>query len=235
MYRLSEHIYVLPYDADTDRPNLIYVKGEKSTLLYDAGCGPKTVKLLKEGLEQHGLPMPEIIALSHYHWDHSFASGYLQGQYISSAFTAEKMQEMIDLHAESIEDFIDDDHCMPQFCREHMHMEYADVSEIRLRVPEVLQTPHTVIDLGGVHAELLEVISPHCEGQIILYVPEDRAVFLADAFSALIYGHDFIDDKEKRKEFYRALDALDYETAVMGHFDPLNREAFLEEAMERLK
>ena len=44
--RLTEHIWVMPFEEERDRPNLCYVKGNRLSLAVDAGHSAAHVKAL---------------------------------------------------------------------------------------------------------------------------------------------------------------------------------------------
>ena len=74
--KVTDHIYIRKYQHYTDRPNIGYIRGERAALLFDAGNSGANVQLLKEELREAGLSMPDFVALSHWHWDHSFGAPY---------------------------------------------------------------------------------------------------------------------------------------------------------------
>lgn len=234
MYKLTQHIWILPFDADTDRPNLGYIKSSAGATLFDAGCGPKNAKLLKDQLAANNLPMPEDIVISHFHWDHCFATGYIDGNLIAGQYTADKIEEMKALNATSLEDFIDEEKFMPRFCRDHLPLEYSDISQVKLRSIDTVMGQTARLDMGDVHIQLLKVTSPHCDGQVVAYVEEDRVLFVGDSYSACITGYDFVDNIEKRKLYYDAIKQFDFDYIVLSHFDIMSKTSFWKEAMAKL-
>ena len=47
--KISEHVWILPFDSPKDRPNLGYIKGEASSLAVDAGHSSSHVQDFYEG------------------------------------------------------------------------------------------------------------------------------------------------------------------------------------------
>ena len=90
--RLTEHIYVYPCDGYTDRPNIGLVVGTKYTLLYDTGNSKVHVDLMKEALIKQGLPMPDFVVASHWHWDHSFGAAFWNVPVIAGRETNEQLK-----------------------------------------------------------------------------------------------------------------------------------------------
>ena len=52
--RLSERIWVYPYEEKRDRPNLSYIRGDKWSLAVDAGHSADHVTEFYEALKEEG-------------------------------------------------------------------------------------------------------------------------------------------------------------------------------------
>lgn len=74
--KASEHISIYLAEHYTDRPNIGIISGEKQTLLFDAGNSEEHVKKIRSELSEKGLPFPDFVLLSHWHWDHSFGAKF---------------------------------------------------------------------------------------------------------------------------------------------------------------
>lgn len=70
--QFSQRIYYTPYQHETDRPNLGYVRGNRLALMFDGGASPKHVAEYESERDRESLPRPGMAVLSHWHWDHSF-------------------------------------------------------------------------------------------------------------------------------------------------------------------
>ena len=77
--RLTEHIWYMPFEAERDRPNLGYVKGDHWSLAIDAGHSAAHVREFYKLLEKEGLPLPGLTVLTHWHWDHTFGMHAVKG------------------------------------------------------------------------------------------------------------------------------------------------------------
>ena len=53
-------------------PVIGYVKGNKYSLAVDAGNSICHVEKLYSAIRNLGLKQPEYIAITHWHWDHTF-------------------------------------------------------------------------------------------------------------------------------------------------------------------
>ena len=77
--RLTERVWVYPYEEERDRPNLSYIKGDRWSLAVDAGHSDDHVREFYRALEEEGLPLPELTVLTHWHWDHTFGMHAVHG------------------------------------------------------------------------------------------------------------------------------------------------------------
>ena len=58
--RLTERVWVLPFEEERDRPNLSYIRGDRWSLAVDAGHSAEHTALFYRALEAAGLPLADI-------------------------------------------------------------------------------------------------------------------------------------------------------------------------------
>lgn len=234
LYQLSKHIYILPFNPVTDRPNLGYIKGSEKVMMFDVGCGPKTTAWMRHQLKENNLPFPEAFIISHFHWDHSFAAGYVEEPIYMSQYTNDLMIEMKEQNFKKIDDLICDRY-MPLFCKEHLHLEYANACELKLRGADVILPKQYSFDLGDITIELYEIENSHCPGAFVALIPQDKVLFIGDSNSGKVVGMDFIDNYDLLKHFYNEICKLDFDTIVLSHFNPYTRAEYCVMVEEKLK
>src|SRR5262245_39039266 len=71
---LTPHVDWFTPDDRTDRPALGAIHGTAGTLLVEGGASVAHLGAFVAELEAHGRPPVVAIALTHWHWDHSFGS-----------------------------------------------------------------------------------------------------------------------------------------------------------------
>lgn len=242
-YQVTPHIFIRQFQHYTDRPNIGCIRGSNYTLLFDAGNSGSHVALLKQELQDAGLPLPDFVALSHWHWDHSFGAAFWDVPVIAVKETHTQLEKMMSWHwddtamarrVETGEDIA--------FCSEMIKREYPDRSAIRVVGADLVFDNSLTLDLGGVTCHLIHVKGPHSPDSVVCYVPEDRFLFLGDSNCKYLYGlpwHFDIDheedfgpttdalpyDREKVKVYRNLLDTLDFTRCVTGHADPETRES----------
>lgn len=250
--KITEHIHMRTCQHYTDRPNIGYIRGERAALLYDAGNSEANVDMLKEELKAAGQPMPDYLALSHWHWDHSYGAAFWGCPIIAGRETDEWLRRMsrwtwddeaMAKRVETGEDIT--------FCCDMIKREYPDRSKIKIVAADVTFDGRLTIDLGGVTAELIHCKGPHSSDSVLCYVPEDRFLFLGDSNCKDLYGLSWecdIEvegsfsaatealryDPEKVQDYLTLLDALDFTHCVSGHSDIKTREHQLASLREGL-
>ena len=91
--RLTERVWVYPYEEERDRPNLSYIKGDRWSLAVDAGHSDDHVREFYRALEKEGLPLPALTVLTHWHWDHTFGMHAVNGKTIARFETNRELLE----------------------------------------------------------------------------------------------------------------------------------------------
>lgn len=218
--KITEHIYVYPYDGYTDRPNIGLIIGNKYTLLYEAGNSETHVRLLQDKLRKQDLPFPDICCLSHWHWDHSFGSAFWNIPILAGRETNEQLkvvqqwkwddQSMADRIANG-DDIV--------FCNEMIKREYQDRGKIKVATADIIFDGRMTIDLGGeVTAELIHCKGPHSSDSVLCYVPSEQFLFLGDSNCKDLYGYPWNFDIEHEEDFKKNTDAIPYDRAKVDEY-----------------
>ena len=241
--KLTEHIYVRPQEPYTDRPNIGLICGKGRALLYDAGNSAANVALLRRELSEAGLPQPDLVALSHWHWDHTFGmhawgvptiAGRETNRHLRERqrwrWDDASMQERLDRK----EDIV--------FCSEMIKREYPDRSQICVTPANIVFDGRLTVDLGGgTVCELIHARGPHASDSVICHVPSERFLFLGDSNGKDLYGQpwqfdikheeDLVPtlmslpyDRDLVEEYLRLLNTLDFTRCIGGHAEAMSRQ-----------
>lgn len=245
--KLTDNIYMHKCEFYTDRPNIGLIVGEKHSLLFEAGNSVYHVENLKKEIEEQGLKFPSYVALSHWHWDHSFGAAAWEIPVIAGKMTNEKLREVSlwKWDDESMKERLENGQDI-LFCYEMVRREYPDRSVINVIPADIIFGERLILDLGGITAELIHAGGPHSPDSVICYVPSERIVFLGDGNSKNLLNNkwhfdieheelldDEIDkipfDPVKVEEFISVLDTLDADIFIGGHTPPKSREVLYKE------
>ena len=224
--QITPRIWMLPGDHYTDRPNLYYIKGDDRSLAVDAGASPAHVELFYAALRAEGLPLPQVTAITHWHWDHTFGLCAAVGESCATAAACEKLR--------TVSGWAWDRPSMQQremqgldipFCNMCIMREYAaDPARIRVALPTRAIAAPDVLDLGGVSARLLPLPSPHSEDQLLVYIPEEKALLVGDGDCTDHYGHQGMYEEASLAGWIGLLEGMDYVHHLDGHGDPLTKQ-----------
>jgi glyoxylase-like metal-dependent hydrolase (beta-lactamase superfamily II) len=226
--QISERIYYIPSSSDTDRPVLGYVKGDKYSLMVDAGNSPKHVEIFHKAIVEHGFPTPDYVAITHWHWDHTFGMCAIKGKVIASKLTNQQLKKMMEwewsdeamqLRLQTGEDI--------EFCDHCIRLEYPDRNDIKIRPADIEFDNCILLDLGGVHCEIRKIIGTHSEDSVSIYIPEEKVLFIGDADCEDHYNNNGNYDKTKLEGLIEYLEEIDFVQYILGHDEPQRKDEVL--------
>jgi len=186
--RIAEHTYWLAPYSPTDRPTLGAIIGQRATLLVDAGNSVAHAQVLLDELSRMNVT-PSFVALTHWHWDHVFGTAALPLPTFAHAETRRIVAEMATLDwSDAALDARVAAGTEIEFCSSMIKAELPDRSDLVIRPPEISFRDEIELDLGGVTCRLVHVGGDHAADSVVVYVPEDRIVFLGDCLYPAIYA-----------------------------------------------
>jgi glyoxylase-like metal-dependent hydrolase (beta-lactamase superfamily II) len=178
-------------DERTDRPVLGAIRGTAGTLLVDSGASPAHLAAFVAELDAHERPPIIGIALTHWHWDHSFGSAALDVPVLASERTAVGVaaQAGCAWDEAALRQRVDDGLELA-FSLPHLLEEFSEDERTSLRivVPQVTFAEAHHVDLGDTTVELRWVGGDHADDSIVVWEPEDRVLFLGDALYQCLWG-----------------------------------------------
>lgn len=226
--KISERIYYLINDRETDRPLLGYIKGDKYSLMVDAGNSKKHVEKFNNSLKELNLKLPDYVAITHWHWDHSYGMHSVVGKTIACEKTNEQLKIMSKwqwtdeamkkrlLTGEDID-----------FADTNIRKEYKELQDIKVITSDIVFKNKIEMDLGGLTVILKNVISPHSEDSVIVYVPDEKVVFIGDAYGVDYYNN-YEYDSVKLNGLINVLENLDFNICLAGHSEPLSKTKIID-------
>lgn len=231
--QLTPHVCYLEFQQQTDRPNLGYIYGKKQALMVDTGNSAAHVRQYTKALQRQNAIPPSYAAITHWHWDHTFGMWAVRAQTIATEKTNVKLQRIrrwewtdaaMKKRLASGEEI--------EFCDMHIRKEYPELSEIRVKMAELVIAGPKLLDLGGVTCRLLPTDSPHSRDAMLIQVVEEGVLFGGDAD-----GEDFYDgggqyDKYRLDAYIQLLQALDFEIYMPGHWHPCTKQQEIEYLQE---
>ena len=230
--QISSHGYWLSPDHTTDRPTLGVIAGAHGTLVIDAGNSPAHVQVLLRAMTQHHLSPPTFAVLTHWHWDHVFGTSALDVPTLASQETARIVRVLAALNwSDAALDQRVADGTEIAFCRDMIKGEWPDRSQLVIRPPEIAFATDVTLDLGGVTCQLVHVGGDHAHDSTLVYIPEDKLLFLSDCiYDDLYHGPRRLTTPQLFPLLDRLL-AYDVDYYLGGHDpEPLPRTRFAADA-----
>ena len=228
--QLTSRIWYQTPVSETDRPILAVVRGENHQLMIDAGNSSAHAALFLEEMKKRDLGTPDLLALTHWHWDHIFGMKHLGLPAMATQQTIKRMKEMQSYAwtDEALQDRMDQGIEIP-FCADAIKLEFGATRDIEVVLPTIGFTGQLEIDLGGVHCHLIEVENDHSPGSLLVYIPEERVVFLGDAMYADIFSPKWNYTVERTTRLLATLDRLEVDHYVWSHGEAMPKSEFEEE------
>ncbi len=233
--QISERVYFMDYERESDRPVLGFIKGDKYCLAVDAGNSKAHNDLFCKHINENGLPMPDYTVITHYHWDHTFAMASIPGKSLVLEACNKKLEEMRtwtwtnEEMYKRIEQGLD-----IEFCREHIVKEYENLSDIIVKTGDIIFKDELIVDLGGIECILKHILSPHTDDAVIVHIPSEKILFVGDAGYGDFNYLDGAYDKLKLKAYIEVIESLDFEKYIISHDEIETKESILESLKSEL-
>ena len=223
--RLNEHIWLMPYEQERDRPNLCYVKGSRLSLAVDAGHSAAHVGEFYALLEKENLPLPDITVLTHWHWDHTFGMHAVHGLTLANERTNRYLAEWKDkIEKNGPGEFL--------AIHESIRREYPTGTEVIVKTADMVFSGEMTLDLGGCTVKVAEAEAPHTDDSTLVYVENGRVLFVGDSTC-----DDFFTGKKPEALCRKLADTIrKFNPAISmeGHWTPVTMEDTLNDLMSDL-
>ena len=217
--RLTERIWYSMYEEERDRPCLGYIKGDNWSLAVDAGHSAIHVKEFYELLEKENLPLPALTVITHWHWDHAFGMHSIAGLSVANQRTNQHLIAFADMVSrEGTGKFFDLD--------PSIRKEYASGEPVVIVPADIVFESSLCLDPGNITVRLSTCTSPHTDDTTLVYIPEEKTVFLGDCISGVFPTWER--DPGKTRALVDTLKTFDADMFLGGHWDVLHKNELIE-------
>ncbi|WP_099355692.1 MBL fold metallo-hydrolase [Fredinandcohnia onubensis] len=227
LQKLSNRLFYLPPVQKTDRPILVAIVGDAQTLLIDAGNSSEHAKLFKQQLATHHIS-GGILALSHWHWDHVFGLSEMDMPSIANSMTYEKIKELQTFSWEDkeLDERVESGVEIP-FCADTIKLELGNDRNVSIPDPTLIFEKQVKLNLGGVTCFIEHVGGDHSPDSNLLYIPEEKMLFLGDSLYANMYAEKWHYTVDKMGKLLEKIEGYDAEIYFLSHHPaPLNKDEF---------
>ncbi len=180
--KLSESIYYLSNQDDKERPTLGLVCGDQFSLLIDAGNSTQHAKDFLLEIEKLNVPPVKYLVITHAHWDHFLGMNEFDAMVIVNNKTSEllKKWQSYTFDDSSLKKYVNTNQ-MSTKCMEIIQAEIPNRTSFKLSSPHIIFENTLTIDLGNKVCLLERIKSTHTDDSTIVYIPDEKVVFLGDA------------------------------------------------------
>jgi len=230
--QISENVFWTPPESLTDRPVLGYVRGSRRNLLVDAGNSPAHIKWMYTLLREKDLPLPELVVLTHWHWDHVFGASTTAATVIAQHETMHKVQSMtlLDWRDKALDQRVEDGEEIT-FCRDCMKLELTNLerAKLQLKSPDIGFEDHILIDLGDVQCRVEHVGGDHSSDSTVIFVEPDGVLFVGDCLYPAVYDEPPTYTTERLFPLLDKITSYNAEWIIYAHSDePVSRTDYAE-------
>ena len=221
--RLTERIWVYPYEEKRDRPNLSYIRGDNWSLAVDAGHSEKHTREFYRALEEEGLPLPKLTVITHWHWDHTFGMHAVHGLCLAN----ERTNQYLDafrrrLEAEGTEFFLEMD--------ERIRNEYEDGKPVVVTPADLVFRGEMLLDAGNCPIRVFQAEAPHTDDSTLIEIPGEKLLILGDCTGGAF--PEWTVDQTLADKLAQTVREINPEICLPGHWTPLSPEIIIQDLLE---
>jgi len=223
LQRLTERIWVYPYEEERDRPNLSYIRGDNWSLAVDAGHSAEHTKEFYRALEEAELPLPKLTVLTHWHWDHTFGMHAVQGLCLANERTNRYLEAFRDrLKAEGVGFFLE--------MESRIRREYTDGKPVIVTLADLVFKGEMMLDAGNCPVRVFQAEAPHTDDSTLVEVPGEKVLILGDSTGGAF--PEWTVDQALAEKLAETVRKINPEICLPGHWTPLTPEIIIQDLLE---
>ncbi|NDI36908.1 MBL fold metallo-hydrolase [Chengkuizengella sediminis] len=229
--KIGKRFYYMTPVSETDRPILGMVVGDNKTLMIDAGNSEEHAQYFLDELSKKQVSKPNIVALTHWHWDHIFGLSSLTNAIsISYKETKEEMEKLtlLSWSDEAIDERVKEGTEI-EFCANAIKKEFVNHRDITITLPTMTFENKLEIDLSGVTCVLQHVGGDHAADSVVVFIKEEKVLFLGDCIYPDIFSKETNYTIKRTLALLEVLETFEAETYVYSHGTAISKKEFSQE------
>ena len=234
LHKISDHVFWMP-PAKPDRPSLCAIVGFDMVVALDAGASSNHAGQFLDQLSVLGIPDPNYIVLTHWHWDHVFGADRIGGQIVAHHKTARILTEL------SKRDWSDAglklqiaDGLETKEGAMNIEIELPSPRDVRIAQASVIFQDSLVLRLGNVSCQIRHVGGDHAEDSSVIFVEPDRVLFLGDCLSSFFYSPKPYYTVRRLALLLETLEEFDADLYIEGHNSKAQTKAEFSEDVSKM-
>lgn len=223
--KVSDSIYYLPNQDGRERPALGLVCGEEASLIIDCGNSPQHARDFLAEISKLDVPPIKYAVITHAHWDHFLGMNEFDVMAVVNSETDGLMQKWQSLSYDdsSLQKYVSSGLMSPK-CMEIIQEEMSNRESFKLKSPDIIFENTLTIDLGNKKCVIEKIRSTHTDDSTIVYVPDDKVIFLGDAAYGTTTNSLFHFRQSLLVPMIQDIQKFDAEWSVLGHESICDRE-----------
>ena len=221
--RVTERIWVYPYEEERDRPNLSYIRGDRWSMAVDAGHSAEHTKEFYHELEEAGLPLPALTVLTHWHWDHTFGMHAVHGLTLANERTNRYLEEFRGRIEKEGPGFLLAMH-------ETIAREYCDGKPVIVTPADLVYRGEMLLETGNCPVRVFQAEAPHTDDSTLVEVPGEKMLILGDCSGGRF--PDWETDPVLAGQLAETIRNIHPEICMPGHWTPLSPEIIIQDLLE---
>jgi len=224
MKKISDRVYYKEGYSETDRPVLGLIISRNMAVMVDSGNSPRHAMDFKKELEDHSLPHPDFVVITHAHCDHIFGIKEMNRPTIANQLTRDRIGELkqLDWNEPAISERIEQGIEHP-ITKHMLDIEFPARREDFIRLPDIIYDKRLELELGGVCCLIETIGGDHSPDSTVIYVPEEHVMFLGDC----LYLRNVTE--ENVHNLFQKLLSYDVKSYIDSHEDDIISRSRLEE------
>ena len=221
--RLTERIWVYPYEEERDRPNLSYIRGDRWSLAVDAGHSEEHTRAFYQALEAAGLPLPRLTVLTHWHWDHTFGMHAVHGLCLANDRTNAYLHDFRSrLEREGTAFFLAMDGSIRR--------EYENGKPVIVTLADLVYQGAMELDAGNCPIRVFQAEAPHTDDSTLVEVPGEKVLILGDSTGGVF--PEWTVDPALAAKLAETVRKVKPDVCLPGHWTPLSPEDIIQDLLE---
>ena len=220
--RMTERIWVYPFEKERDRPNLSYIRGDRWSLAVDAGHSEEHTREFYRALEEAGLPQPELTVITHWHWDHTFGMHAVHGLTLANERTNRYLADFkARLEKEGTAFFL--------AMHESIRNEYGNGKPVVVTPADLVFRGEVLLDAGNCPIRIFQAEAPHTDDSTLVWVPDENVLILGDCTGGTF--PDWTVDQPLADQLAETVRQVNPGICLPGHWTPLSPEIVIDDLL----
>ncbi len=226
--RLSDNFFYYPYREYGDRPNIGIVNGKEKTIIIDAGNSVSHAIDVCESLFYFNIKSPDYLLITHWHWDHIFGMENFNIPSFASIHSKKYFEKLLYYrwNNSALENRLKTGEeiyfCFNEIKKEHPY----NNRRIKIKIPQIYFNDSISLNLGDVNVIFKHVGGDHSEDSSIVYIVEDKILFLGDCLYPNLYTNKWNYNIEKLENLINKIHNFDAKIFITSHGEPMDKIEF---------